>query len=67
MQIIISKYLQQLSLSCWPLLPTLVYYYSVVRLGNPIGNIDKGATWGSYIGLFMLAGVYAAIESFVPP
>jgi len=64
MQIIISKYLAAVVLILLALLPTLVYYYSVVRLGNPIGNMDKGATWGSYIGLFMLAGVYASIGIF---
>jgi ABC-2 type transport system permease protein len=64
MQIIAAKYLAALVLILLSLLPTLVYYYSVVNLGNPVGNIDKGGTWGSYIGLLMLAGVYAAIGIF---
>jgi ABC-2 type transport system permease protein len=64
MQIIISKYMAAIVLILLALLPTLVYYYSIVRLGNPVGNIDKGGTWGSYIGLLMLAGVYAAIGIF---
>jgi ABC-2 type transport system permease protein len=64
MQIIASKYLAAVVLILLALLPTLIYYYSVVRLGSPVGNIDKGATWGSYIGLIMLAGVYAAIGIF---
>jgi ABC-2 type transport system permease protein len=64
MQIITAKYFAALVLIILALLPTLIYYYSVVSLGNPVGNIDKGGTWGSYIGLFMLAGTYAAIGLF---
>lgn len=64
LQVIAVKYFAALVLILLALLPTLVYYFSVVSLGNPVGNIDKGATWGSYIGLFMLAGAYAAIGIF---
>jgi ABC-2 type transport system permease protein len=46
------------------LLPTLVYYYSVSVLGTPQGNIDTGAVIGSYIGLFLLGAVFAAIGLF---
>jgi ABC-2 type transport system permease protein len=46
------------------LIPTLIFYISVYLLGNPQGNLDSGGTWGSYIGLFFLAGVYAAIGLF---
>jgi ABC-2 type transport system permease protein len=64
MQIIAAKYFAAVTLILLALIPTLVYYYSVVVLGNPIGNIDKGGTWGSYIGLIMLAGAYAAMGIF---
>jgi ABC-2 type transport system permease protein len=64
MQIVAAKYFAALVLIALALLPTLVYYYAVVRLGNPVGNIDHGGTWGSYIGLFMLAAGYAAIGIF---
>ena len=33
-------------------------------LGAEAGNIDIGGTWGSYIGLFFLAGIYVAIGLF---
>jgi ABC-2 type transport system permease protein len=33
-------------------------------LGNPVGNIDSGATWGSFIGLLFLASVYISIGLF---
>ncbi len=60
-QIIFSKYLAALLLVIFSLLPTLIYYYSVYKLGNPTGNIDTGGTWGSYIGLFFLGAIYVAI------
>lgn len=64
MQIIAAKYLAAVVLIILALLPTLVYYFSVIALGSPLGNIDKGGTWGSYIGLVMLAGTYAAVGIF---
>jgi ABC-2 type transport system permease protein len=63
-QIIMAKYFAALVLIILAILPTLIYYYSIVLLGNPAGNIDKGGTWGSYIGLIFLAGAYAAIGMF---
>jgi len=63
-QIIGAKYLAAVALVLLALLPTLVYYFTVVSLGNPTGNIDQGGTWGSYAGLLFLAGAYAAIGIF---
>jgi len=63
-QIIIAKYLATLSLILFSLLPVFIYYISVWNLSNPVGNIDVGAFWGSFIGLFFLAAVYASIGIF---
>jgi len=41
-----------------------LFYLSVYLLGNPVGNIDTGGTWGSFIGLFFLASAYAAVGIF---
>ncbi|HAN17231.1 MAG: gliding motility-associated ABC transporter permease subunit GldF [Bacteroidetes bacterium GWC2_33_15] len=60
-QIIFAKYLAALVLVLFSLIPTLIYFYSVYQLGNPVGNIDMGGTWGSFIGLFFLASIYVAI------
>jgi ABC-2 type transport system permease protein len=62
--IITAKYLASLALVAISLVPTLLYFWSVSRLGNPVGNIDTGATWGSFIGLLFLASVYIAIGLF---
>lgn len=60
-EIVAAKYLAGLVLVVFSLLPTLLYFYSVYRLGNPVGNIDAGGTWGAFIGLFFLAAIYVAI------
>ncbi|MDQ2773211.1 MAG: gliding motility-associated ABC transporter permease subunit GldF [Bacteroidota bacterium] len=60
-QIIGGKYLACLLLALLALVPTLLYYFSVYKLGSPEGNIDSAATVGSYLGLALLAGVFAAI------
>lgn len=64
MQIIFAKYIAGLLLVVFSLLPTLLYYFSVNRLGNPPGNIDTGGMWGSYIGLLLLASGFVAIGIF---
>lgn len=63
-QIILAKYIASLALIFVTLLPTLVYFLSAYLLGSPRGSIDSGATWGSYVGLLLLAGTYAAIGLF---
>jgi len=60
-QLVWAKYLAGLVLVLLCLLPTLVYFYSIYMLGNPVGNWDSGAAWGSFIGLFCLAAAYVAI------
>jgi ABC-2 type transport system permease protein len=60
-QIIGGKYLACFLLALVALVPTLLYYFSVYKLGSPEGNIDSAATVGSYLGLALLAAVFAAI------
>lgn len=63
-QIVWGKYLAALFLVVFSILPTLVYVYSVSALGAPRGNVDWGATWGSYLGLLGLGAVFVAIGIF---
>jgi ABC-2 type transport system permease protein len=63
-QIILGKYLAAVVLVVFSILPTLLYFYSIYQLGLPEGNIDMGATWGSYLGLLLLGSGYAAIGVF---
>jgi ABC-2 type transport system permease protein len=60
-QIIGGKYLACFLLALLALIPTLLYYFSVYKLGSPEGNIDSAATVGSYLGLALLAAVFAAV------
>ncbi len=64
MQIILAKYFAAVLLVLISIIPSLIFFYSVYHLGNPIGNIDTGGTWGSYIGLFFLSAIYAAVGIF---
>jgi len=63
-QILTSKFLASLTLVIIALIPTIIYYLSVYHLGLPKGNIDSGATWGSYIGLIFLGASFVAIGVF---
>lgn len=62
--IILGKYLACVILIAFALLPTLLYYYTIYELGSPKGNLDSGAIWGSYLGLFLLGSLYASIGLF---
>lgn len=64
MDVILGKYLANLCLVLFALLPTLIYYFSVYQLGSPKGNLDSGAIFGSYIGLIFLAASFVAMGMF---
>ncbi len=64
LQIVLAKYSAGLVLLFVSLLPTLIYYYTVYQLGNPSGNVDSGATFGSYVGLLFLGGAFLSIGLF---
>jgi ABC-2 type transport system permease protein len=62
--IILAKFFSGFTLVALALVPTLVYYFSIYQLGNPVGNLDVGGTWGSYLGLLFLGAGYTAIGIF---
>ncbi len=64
LQIVFAKFISAVVLVLFSLIPTLIYFWSIYALGSPPGNIDTGAVWGSYLGLFFLASCYAAIGVF---
>ena len=63
-QIILGKYLASIILVIFSILPTLLYYFSLYKLGSPPGNIDTAGVTGSYVGLILLGGVFASIGLF---
>lgn len=60
-EIVLGKFFACFLLLAITLLPTLVYYFTIRQLGNPIGNIDTSGVIGSYIGLLLLGAVFCAI------
>jgi ABC-2 type transport system permease protein len=60
-QLVVGKFLANWALVLITLLPTLLYFYSIYQLGNPVGNIDTGAVVGSYVGLVLLGAVFVAV------
>lgn len=63
-QIVLGKYFAGLLLVILALLPTIIYYISVSYLAQPVGNVDAGQFWGSFIGLIFLAAAYTSIGIF---
>ncbi len=59
-QIVIGKYLSVLLVIMIAIIPTLIYVFTIRELSTA-GGIDSGGILGSYIGLFLLAAVFAAI------
>jgi ABC-2 type transport system permease protein len=59
--VVVGKFGASWLLVVLTLLPTLLYYTTLYRLGAPVGNIDSAGVLGSYIGLALLSGVFVAI------
>lgn len=59
-----GKFLSGVTVIFITLVPTLLYYYSVYRLGVSAGNVDTGAVAGSYLGLLLLGAVFIAVGIF---
>lgn len=64
LNIVFGKYFGALVLIIIAIIPTLLYVYTISKLGNPEGNLDMGSIMGSYFGLLFLIGAYTAIGVF---
>lgn len=60
-QIVIGKYFSILFVLLFVIVPTFIYIFTIKSL-SAVGSIDSGGITGSYIGLFLLAAVFAAIS-----
>lgn len=60
-QIVWGKYMALIIIIFLSIIPTLLYVVTIHNLSST-GNIDLGGIIGSYIGLFLLASVFAAIS-----
>lgn len=63
-QIISAKYLALVTLVFLAVLPTLLYAYSILQLGDPVGNLDLAGYFGSWVGLLMIGATFAAVGLF---
>ncbi len=61
LDIILGKFLAGWLLVLLTVSMTLVYYFSISYLGNPVGNLDTAGIIGSYIGLVLLSAIFTAI------
>lgn len=64
LKILLAKYFAGVTLLIIAIIPTIVYYISMYFLGNPIGIIDGGATFTSYVGLILFGATFVAIGIF---
>jgi ABC-2 type transport system permease protein len=60
-QIVLGKYFATLAVLLFVILPTFLYVLTIKKL-SVVGSIDAGGITGSYIGLFFLAAVFAAVS-----
>lgn len=60
-EIILGKFLSVWLVGVLCIVPSFVYLYTVYVLGVPVGNIDFGATIGSYFGLILLIAAFSAV------
>ena len=62
--IVLVKFLSVLTIILLSILPTFLYVLTISFLGDQSLDIDFAGIFGSYIGLFMLSGVFASIGVF---
>lgn len=60
-KLVLGKYLGCLTVVVLTLIPTLLYILTIDKLGKPVGNLDLGEMFGSYLGLFFLGSVFTSI------
>ncbi len=63
-QTVLGKFLGTFTLVLIVLAPTLLYVYTVSKLGTTVGNLDMGLVIGSYFGTLFLMGCYTAVSLF---
>ena len=62
--IFFAKYLAALTVTLFCLLPTLFFYFTIYKLGNPPGNMDTGSMLCSYLGLGLICAVFTCVGIF---
>lgn len=60
-RVILSKYMAAWTLLLIGLLPCLTHYCVVWYMAEPLGNIDGGQFFGSWLGLVMLSATFMSV------
>lgn len=60
-EIVLGKFFSVWIIAMLCLFPSFIYLFTVYTLGVPAGNIDLGATFGSYLGLCLLIAAFSAV------
>lgn len=63
-RIVLSKFFAAWTIVLLALLPCLVHYVVLLYMAEPVGNVDSGAFFGSFIGLACISLAYVAIGTF---
>ena len=63
-RIVLSKFLAAWTVVVAALLPCIVHYFLVAWIAEPVGNIDSGAFFGSFLGLLFISIAFTAICLF---
>ena len=64
LQIVLGKYFGAFILIIIALIPTLLYVFTISKLGAIEDNLDTGSILGSYFGLLFLIAAYTSIGIF---
>lgn len=60
-EIVSGKFLSVFIVGVLCIIPSVIYLYTLYILGIPQGNIDLGATFGSYFGLIVLIAAFSSV------
>jgi len=63
-QLVLAKLLAAFLVVFLSVVISLVYFYAVYQLGNPVGAMDVAATMGSYLGLLFLSVIFLSVGLF---
>ncbi len=64
-RIVVGKMMASWTIVVIAQLPCVVHYILVYNLAEPIGNVDLGAFFGSFIGLLFLSAAFCSIGTFM--
>lgn len=59
--LVVGKFLSVWLVGILCIIPSLIHLYTIYSLGLPAGNLDLGATLGSYLGLIILIAAFSSV------